>query len=141
MKRQIEDVTVVAPVRAKNQQDALMFFCGFSLCFLDLGARVRIGRVEILVHVRRLFQVRRIGSFGVYQPPLLSLLLPALGVGHAHGLAPIRQARLHFGFEYNACGAGPFRHSDDSCATRPSFLPSRNQWNPVIGPEVNFLIY
>src|ERR1700693_4251888 len=105
MKCQIEHVAVVAPVRSKNQQDALMFFRGFFFRLLNLSARVRTRRVRILLHVGRLLEVRSIRSFGADQPPLLALLPPSLSIGHVHGLA-IRPC-LHLSLKDDALSAGP----------------------------------
>ena len=37
---------------------------GFLLSLFNLGVRIRIRRIDVLLHVRRLREVRRVRSFG-----------------------------------------------------------------------------
>src|ERR1700691_634992 len=126
MERQVQHVAVKAPVRSKHQQHALVLGRRLLLGFFDLRVRIRIRRINILIHVRRLFQMRRIGSFGAHNAPLFALLLPPLGVGYAHHLA-IRQAGLHFGFEDDALSIGVLLQADDF-----HFYAARFQSQPEI---------
>src|SRR5579863_3790767 len=112
LKREVEDVAVEAPVCSEYQQQTLVTRSGFLLGFLDLCVCVSIRRVEILFHVRRLLQSRLVGPLGSHKAPLISLLLPSLGIGDVDGLT-IRQASDHFGTEDYARSIGTNYQPDD----------------------------
>ncbi len=109
---QVQHVAVIAPVGAEDEQHPLVLGRRFLLGLPEFHARIRIRGVNIFLHVRRLLQVRRIRSFHTHDPPLISLLLPALSVGHVYGLA-IRQPALYFSFENDVFRAGSLFHADD----------------------------
>ncbi len=113
MKRQIQHVAVVTPVGAKHQQHSLVSGRRLLLSLFDLRVSIRIRGINIFLHVRGLLQLRRIGSLHADNPPLLSLLSPALRVSNAHGLA-VGQSGLHLGFEDDALGgARPLSQTDN----------------------------
>ena len=82
VKRQIEHMTVVAPVRTEDQQNALVLLRSLFFRFFDLSARIGVRGINILVLVHRLLQVSRIRTLHHDEPPPTALLLPHLAFIH-----------------------------------------------------------
>jgi hypothetical protein len=79
-------MTVEAPVCAKHEKKTLVFACGPFFGLLDFGVRIGIVGINVFLHVGRLLQLGRIGSFGGDKMPLFALLHPVLIISDTHGL-------------------------------------------------------
>src|SRR3984893_1479965 len=86
LERHIEHVTVVTPVRTKDDEHALVVFSSFFLSFFDLGTRIHVCGIDVLILIDGLFQVCCASTLEVQQMPLFPLLLPDLRLGHIEGL-------------------------------------------------------
>jgi len=95
-KGEIQDVAVIAPIRAKDDQNALMLLAGLCQRFFNLGAGVGFLPVNLLVCGGRLLQTGGVSSLTDYQSPILPLLLPELHLGDVERLFRFPGSRLNF---------------------------------------------
>src|ERR1700691_4158051 len=105
-------MAVVAPVGAKHQQDTLALSRRFFLSLFNFGMRVGAIGIDVFLHIRWLLQMRRISSFHTYDPPLLSLLLPSLGIRHVHDLS-VLSLRLYLRVKDHSLSARSLFQSND----------------------------
>src|SRR5208283_4974012 len=76
MKCQVENVTVIAPVGAKDNQHSFVLSGSERQRLFDLSMGIKPGSVDHLAGGGGLLQPCGITSSGRRQPPLLTLLLP-----------------------------------------------------------------
>src|SRR5262249_19800629 len=117
---EVEHVAVPAPVRAKYQDDALVFLRGFGQRLFDLSMGIDIRQIDFFAGIGRLLQTGRIAALAGHQLPLATLLLPELSFGDVfrvrtsmplglkHNLLQprLRRSRLHH-LELDAVGLQP----------------------------------
>ena len=95
LQRHIEHVTVVTPVRTKDDKHALVIFRSLFLSFFNLGTCVHVSGIDVLILIDGLFQVCCASTLNVQQMPTFTLLLPDLRLGHIEGLLLRSLPRAH----------------------------------------------
>ena len=71
-------MAVIAPIRSKNDQHALVGFGGSPFCFTDFFPGIGLGRIDCFVKRQGLFELSNVTSRSD-DPPAAALHLPELG--------------------------------------------------------------